>query len=757
MSKSSPSGALAPNPGAAWAHAAVPFLGAALMALALVPCLVPLIVQVAFDTDPRTQMLDTAAATGMPPGGLGWWAAGTALLASVSLAVAAAAGARLRPLLLLLVAAGVVGVGWHLRKTVEDGRHGAAWLAALSLAAAWLHLGQHAAARRWAGAVLLGVAPLWAIDALLYAWVGHPQDLAFFAQHRDELLAGRGFEPGSAAAVLFERRLSFSDATGPVGFSNVFASMAGAACVLGFASAVVWLRRACWPAAAGAALSAVAGATVVVLTHSKGAPAALLVTLAVALAVAGVVRLGGRAALALCAAAGPLAVLAVLAAVGVRLAAGEPAPPAGGFVPGTVVAGERSLLFRGHYAAAAARIAADHPVTGSGVRGFADRYPQVKPPLNPESVTSAHGLVADAVAMLGIGGWGVVLLMIGALSRAGLALASPARGPTPLDGAAVRAAGPILVAGVLLFGITLPMQVSLLTPEAAVGWLVGIGLFAALATVVARPGAPAVPPVAWWALAVFVAVHGQVEMTFFQPGSVALMASLVALPAGLPAVWPGGGSAPRRRRAAAVGKATLAVALIVLPLVLAVQATRLARHDTLLSSAAAALRRGDRALAIERLNAAQYAAGLDRSALTWRLRLLALERPGGPLPIPLAQARAWLDGAQVGVAIPGGWFARQRATLMEAVASVPRANTDPAAVGLHAAAARQAWAKAAALQPFHVRVALYHADAAARAHDDPDAVAALYARVLKLREENYLDAADPLTPAQLARARAGAS
>ena len=108
MSESSPSGALAPTPGAAWAHAAVPFLGAALMALALVPCLVPLIVQVAFDTDPRTQMLDTAAATGMPPGGLGWWAAGTALLASVSLAVAAAAGARLRPLLLLLVAAGVV-------------------------------------------------------------------------------------------------------------------------------------------------------------------------------------------------------------------------------------------------------------------------------------------------------------------------------------------------------------------------------------------------------------------------------------------------------------------------------------------------------------------------------------------------------------------------------------------------------------------------------------------------------------------------
>jgi len=743
----------APTPGAAWARAAVPYLAAALVALTLVPCLVPLIPQVAFDLDPRAGLSVSGGATGLTAAGLAWWAAGLALVSASALAAALIAGARPQAGMLLLTAGGAAAIIWHLGDSIEDALHGAAWLAALAAAAAWLHLGRFAAARRWAAAVLLGVAPLWALDAGREVWVEHPHTLAFFAEHKAELLAARGLEPGSGAAELYTRRLSFNDATGAVGFSNVFASLGGAAGVLAVAAGATWLRRRRWAAAGAAALGAVGAGLVVALTHSKGAPGALLVTAAAAVAVAGVRRWGGRAAPALAAAAGPLAVLAVLAAIALRLAVGEPAPPPDGFVPGADVAGERSLLFRGHYAAAAARIAGAHPLAGSGVRGFADLYPQVKPPLNPESVTSAHGLVADAVAMLGLGGWAVVGLLGVALARAGRArLRCDGGEAPPADPASTASPGlrPAVLAGLLLFGIALPVQIAVLSPGAAWGWLLGIGLFAAVVAAVARPGAPEVPAAAWWAVAVFVAVHGQVEMTFFQPASVVLMATLVAVAAAVPGLErPPTRGAWRRGVVAAVAP----LAVLALAVLLAVHAARVTAHDAAMTGAAAALRRGEPALAVERLAAAQDAAGLDRTALSWRVRLHALERPGGPAGRSLAEARGWLDAAERGVAVRGGWFARQRAALADAVAAGPAVIADARST------ARDLWAAAAALQPHHVAVALGHADAAVRAGDPAESVAALYARVLTLRENGYLDAADPLTPAQLdrARARAGAA
>ena len=63
-------------------------------------------------------------------------------------------------------------------------------------------------------------------------------------------------------------------------------------------------------------------------------------------------------------------------------------------------AGERSLLFRWHYATATGRMVIDHPVVGTGIGGYRDAYLHYRSPRNPEEVASPHSTALDWTATL---------------------------------------------------------------------------------------------------------------------------------------------------------------------------------------------------------------------------------------------------------------------------------------------------------------------------------------------------------------------
>ncbi|MEO1237053.1 MAG: hypothetical protein AAFX76_09720, partial [Planctomycetota bacterium] len=242
--------------------------------------------------------------------------------------------------------------------------------------------------------------------------------------------------------------------------------------------------------------------------------------------------------------------------------------------------------------------------------------------------------------------------------------------------------------------------------------------------------------------------HNQIEMGFFQPASVGVVWLIVGA---------AGGMGQAGRGVDAVGSAGwrvagLGVAGTALFGVSAWNAVSLAGHAGAMSGADAALRRGDLPLAVSRLAEAQDAAGLDTTALRWRVRLHAIE-PMGPLVAAGRSAEArrrvdealrWIDSALAGPRKPLTTL-RLRAQVLELASQRFGGAGD-------FAAAEAAYAVLAERSPYNVADAWVRAELARRAGDDA-AARQRYERVLELREQKYLDAADPLAPEQLERAR----
>ena len=63
--------------------------------------------------------------------------------------------------------------------------------------------------------------------------------------------------------------------------------------------------------------------------------------------------------------------------------------------------GEKSLLFRWHYALGAFRIFASDPYLGVGPDGFQSAFLSMKNAFNPEEPVSAHNVVLDWFSTLG--------------------------------------------------------------------------------------------------------------------------------------------------------------------------------------------------------------------------------------------------------------------------------------------------------------------------------------------------------------------
>lgn len=556
---------------AAWLHRG------ATIALVLVACAratisherIPL-----WDFDPWQRFIP---ATGIGPSAIAWTDALITALAALAVAGVALRGQRIRAAWAALALAGTAAILAHATRAgdlwlepLAVGAAGSSWIAGIALLVALAHASRDRWLHRLALAIAIAAIAVLALKGLVQVFYEHPQTVRQYRLDREAILASRGWEPNSAQARGFERRLFQAEATGWFGLSNVYATFAASMLVACGATALAWLRtsrtaltnRAWQVTIAGALLAGVA----LWLSASKGGAGAALVASAALVATI----IAARRAPKLAPLIGPATIALVLAAIAAR-----------GLI-GTRL-GELSLLFRAFYTETALRIWGAHPVLGVGPDNFQDAYLLAKPAISPEAVTSPHSVLFDWTSMLGLGGlaWAGLLLAVASATTAGLR-------PLPRPDRLIRS--PRTAIGVKpLFLLTVPVILAgalaerhLASPELAVMRLVALGAWVALAIALLRAFAtrPALARLGAAGAGLVLLVHSQIEMPLTQAPSVPLGFALVGL--GVPPLTRGRAQRP-------VGLvAALLLALAIIPLALA--ATGLARWESRLIEAGDPLR-----------------------------------------------------------------------------------------------------------------------------------------------------------------------
>lgn len=372
-----------------------------------------------WDLDP-TRM--TATVAGLTPAGSMLVDALILLGAALALLGERLARRAIAPLPVVLFALGSAGVLVHAfggGGALEHLRLGSAWIAAMGAGLAVHHLARDQRAARFIAAVVVGFIAVLAAKGALEIFVEHPNTLADFRANREAFLAAQGWTPDSVMAKSFERRLVQPEASGWFGLANVYATFAaGGAVALAGLTLLAWLltRRPAQLLPDGMAgivtLGLLAAGACVWMAGSKAGLAVTLLGVGFWGAALAASRLAGSRG------TGLLAPAAALAAVALPIGA----VVARGFVGSRL--GELSLLFRAFYLQGAVRVFADHPLIGVGPAGFKDAYLLAKNPLSPEEVTSAHNIVADFTATLGVFGVAWVALVLLWVWRAGGTLAS---------------------------------------------------------------------------------------------------------------------------------------------------------------------------------------------------------------------------------------------------------------------------------------------------------------------------------------------
>ncbi len=540
--------------GAGRADHALTGLSLTILLLALVRCLIPFTANLLWESDPRQSMQagrftddpiedQTIPVLFFGPTGAAVFDLLSMTAAGFALLLHRKAGGRLR---IGSISAAIIGIIFcfiHARSNIENAFHCGSWIGAISLAIAALHLAERPRQRRWFIAALIALAVPLAVDATRFVWLDHAETIEIFKQNEQSFLASRGWTEGSPEHRMYLRRMSFVEPTGAFSFSNILGSIAAALAMLAGGVAIgLWRKRREWrhrwllPAGVAAV-----SLWTVYLTHSKGAPVALMMSLlVVALACRGCRGIGHERWRRFV----PVAAIAlVFAAMFIVIARGMMGPPSSD-------EGERSLLFRWHYWQAAARIAtsdAGHAILGSGPSQFGDDYHWAKNPLNPEEVRSAHNVFIDYIAMLGIGG-----VILSALLLTWLAQAARQIGEEPPSSAGIEQTGdqttnstaaPSLNVApadmawtvlflLFLFGIDyLVRGPAFGTPERFLIWAAGmIGMFFLVAVLPSKNWLDHIGArLGLLGAAALLLIHAQIEMTYFQASSAPIAWLIVAV------------------------------------------------------------------------------------------------------------------------------------------------------------------------------------------------------------------------------------
>ena len=405
---------------------------------------------------------------------------------------------------------------WHGADDLLDGWRGADWFAAVMLGVSLAHLVRAPDNRRMVISIMLAAIAVSGVRGFHQVFWEHGETVAFFDSNRELVLGSRGWIEGSPAALAFERRLRQPEATGWIGFSNVFSGLSGAGAVA--LVGILFARRsrvmsplggdpgegAGGPVMVG--LAAIGLAMLVGINGSKGAIGATLLGVVVLGAAFGPGHsfLGRRPWVPVVAAAGIVTMLVVVRGM-----------------LGDDFAGERSVLFRWHYLLGALGMVEASPVLGVGPDGFQAAYLATKPSTSPENVASAHSMGLDWIASLGFLGtaWlGLALLVCGRGSNA-----------VPSEGTDVGISRVPLVAVVIcIVGYIGYEQIRTEWPldEVAIairlgglafGMVVGVSVWSSTERI-----APDSLRLVGLASAVVVVAHAQIEMLFWQPAALAM-------------------------------------------------------------------------------------------------------------------------------------------------------------------------------------------------------------------------------------------
>jgi hypothetical protein len=768
--------------------------GLLLMVWVVVPVVVPMLPGLYLDTDPRLIDRSIAGASGVEaasnatlswgPRGSAWWAVVGVVLAMSAWIAATLGGVKPRWVSIGLVLLGVTACVYHMQDLWEDRLRCGLWASGAVVALSILHVGQFQLARRWMVAVLIGSVAVIAADAAYAVLVEHAYELRYYEANKQQVLAQQNIEPGSIQQALYERRMRYPDATGAFGLSNVLASIIGAITLLALAVSSVMLaswftqrreessdaKPTLWRASI-IACGGFAGLYTLWLTHSTGGLLAMLIAGGVGFVCLTLIWVAkspqrDRAALPprdlkrgggllwVLPWLGLAAVLFAVMAVFVRGGMGPPLPPPDG--PG--VDGERSLLFRFQYWSAAWQIIQAAPWLGVGPGGFSDAYLWAKDPLNPETVQSTHNFAVDWWVMLGLPGlaWtaAVLLWLVQAIRGFAITFQVERQAPkTAISPFSSKASAYLAIAsvGVLLI-VSWPVLSGGFYAESALVWLASLAAMAGVIYVV----------MTWhvlkpWVLqfglalaALVLLVHNTIEMTYFISASAGLAWAVVALAGSGYATQYSERSAHQQSKPAMLSVSLIALICVAGSVGFAVSVER---HEDVAEAAAKTIYRGDRAGALQQLENLQQVSGYDPQALQWRVRLTAIE------PLLMHPEPTNLPGLQTAVDDAGKMIEQ---VIEEGTAS---AASYRLLAQLHEQAGRtlghrkdldravEAYRELQNRSPYNIRDRLNLADLYAELGQHNEATET-YREVLKLRDQHYLDPADPLSTDQLQRIEA---
>lgn len=475
-----------------------------------------------FDVDPVAFPVPMAGLG--PVGGL-WLDA--ALLLAAALALVGEALARRPVRWWMMLPALVPGLAVVLHGTVsfEDAWRGWMWTAGMAAFVAAAHLARDISLR----AVLLGAMVGAAVPLLtrgaLQVTTEHAEMVREFERQREMFFAARGWAVDSTNAQMYERRLMQPEASGWFGLANVYGSVMAVMMVIGVGGAWMTFREKMpggWRAVM--LLVALGGAAGLMMSGSKGALGAA--GLGIAVLVAGWSMRPSRRGVMLMAL--PLMVLLGVAARGVLLP--------------ERFAGDLSLFFRWQYIEASGRMMAEQPLLGVGPGSFQEAYVRLKSARSPEDVMSAHSVFIDWGAMLGVFGvlWAGLLLSVWGRTAFG-SMKNVSRIDDEADeweqGDGRLPRGLVIALGVIFAGAGVAAMLIELHAVSEIGLLArALGVMGAIlaggvvAGVVMR--APAMSACVASAGACALLIHAQIEMTFFQPGSVVWACVVMACAAG---------------------------------------------------------------------------------------------------------------------------------------------------------------------------------------------------------------------------------
>lgn len=496
-----------------------------------------------FDTDPVAVPI---AFAGLGPMGSLWLDLTLLLMAQLALAGESLARRGVKVWMVLLALVPGVPIAMHGLASVDDLWRGMTWLSAMLALVAIAHLARDERLRAVVFAACIAlIGPLIA-RGVLQVTIEHDQLVEDFRRNRLEFFAARGWEPESNNAKLYERRLMQVEATGWFGLANIYGSVMIPMLIAGVGLMWCAVKRRVSSGWIGVmALIALASVAGLVMSGSKGAIGAAV--LGVALLVVGMFKPGRWRTLAIIA----LPVLTILGII----------------IRGTLLperfAGDLSLLFRWHYWIGAARMFAESPGMGVGPGSFQAAYALVKPLRNPEEVMSAHSVFIDWLATLGVISAAWIALVFALLARADRGGRATAEGDdaAPLDlpkFAVFAMVGVFVVAG----GFAMAIEMHAVDQVGLMARVIGLTAAIILGAVAAGIALSAPRAIAWTALAAATGllIHAQMEMTFFQPGSVVWACVLIGV-AVSPAVP--GRSSPSGKATGLAAQAMIALVVVV--------------------------------------------------------------------------------------------------------------------------------------------------------------------------------------------------